>query len=55
MAKVVLANRWVAPDGKVHKNGATVEVSAAVARELKMRGKARDFVEPVKKEGAKNG
>ena len=41
MARVVLANRWTAPDGKQHKGGQTVEVSDGVARELIARGKAR--------------
>ena len=44
--KVVFANRWVAPNGRTYKNGEKAEVSAAVARELVMRGKARLDSEP---------
>lgn len=45
--KVVFANRWVSPEGKTYRNGEKAEVTAAVARELILRGKARAHVEPV--------
>lgn len=41
MAKVTLANRWTAPDGKRYRGGQSVDVSDGVARELIARGKAR--------------
>lgn len=41
MTKVVIANRWVSPEGKTYEGGKTVEVEPAEARDLILRGKAR--------------
>lgn len=41
MTKVVIANRWTDPAGKVYKGGQAVEVEPGVARDLIARGKAR--------------
>lgn len=49
MTKVVIANRWVGPDGRTYKGGDVVEVEPGVARDLKARGKARPAPTPAKK------
>lgn len=53
MTKVVIANRWVGPDGRTYKGGDVVEVEPGVARDLKARGKARPAPTPAKKPAAK--
>ena len=55
MTKVVIANRWTDPAGKVHKGGQTVEVEPGVARDLIMRGKAREVPAESKAEPSVRG
>lgn len=41
MTRVVIANRWVSPDGKTYKANQAAEVEPGVARDLISRGIAR--------------
>lgn len=52
--KVVIANRWTDPQGKVYKGGDAVEVEPGEARDLIARGKARPAPTPAQKPAVKS-